>query len=99
MKINNTLQLCVDFAHFCRNEGFEPFDVAHLAQLIRNAAAAGARACNTGNSSDRERRAGVKVKLKAESMGLTTDWPGLYPTFKHRDGKRGEIYSWPGAAT
>lgn len=71
-------------ARFASDAGMTVPQACELHKLAARAFSAGERECNTGKSADRQRG---KVAEYAESLGLKTSWPGLYPTFTRRDGE------------
>lgn len=77
-RLSRSDQRCIWFARTCRETNLDPLDLARLCALTRQAFAAGERAANTGADDD---AAAERVEAHAASMGLTTQWPGLYPRF------------------
>jgi hypothetical protein len=73
----------VRFAQWAAELQINPIELAELVRLARRAFRAGERYANSGAKldSDREIRAGLAVERHAKALGLTTQWPGLWPTF------------------
>lgn len=69
----------VAFAKFCKGHVVEPYDLAELVTLARQAFTAGEREANGSRSADRERTA---FEVKAVEMRFGVEWNGLYPTLK-----------------
>lgn len=79
-KLSKSDERCIWFVRTCRECKLDPLDLARLCALTRQAGEAATRECNIPNySSDRQRE---RVEVYAASMGMTTEWNGLYPTFK-----------------
>lgn len=76
---------CVAFARACADHGIDPADLAVLCALARKAAAGGTRECNIPNYSADKARA--RCATHARSMGLSTEWDGLWPTFRLLNGE------------
>lgn len=74
------------FAMFCYNNNLKPEDVGELCLLAQEAHDLGVRSCNEENFPRRRYDAAMEAfEAKATSLGIITDWPGLYPGLK-KDG-------------
>lgn len=85
VRLPRALRYAVHFARACKNNKIEPDKLAELIALSNTAAHAGARECNVPDfSGEKQRR---RVERHARELGLTTDWPGLYPSFRDDRGR------------
>ncbi len=89
MRWTRTLESCCTFANFAIEQGLLPYDLAELILLARRAFSAGERAASVDDevASRREDKTGEAFAEKAQSLGYTVIWPGLWPTLV-KDGKQ-----------
>lgn len=77
----------VQFARIVQDHGNGspeyPRKLAELRHACQRAHAAGVRESNTGRDAGRTRSI---VETLAEDMGLSTEWPGLWPQFTTANG-------------
>jgi hypothetical protein len=78
MRLSKSMTNAVRFAYFAAAHEIDPRDLAELVTLSQRAFSAGERECNTGKDAGPAR---LKVEGKANTVGFSTEWNGLWPSF------------------
>lgn len=86
--LNKSYAFAVAFAKCAALHDFNPVDLAELMTLSDRAFKAGENHCNLGTdaTSAKVDRTYRDVEAKACAMGLSVEYPGLYPHFSRADG-------------
>jgi len=90
--MSSRLNFAVRFAVCCDRYNIAPTTLRDLIAATDKAFRAGERYANSGTERDsiRNIRTGALVERIADTIGLTTTWPGLYPLFT--DGAGNPVY-------
>lgn len=93
MLLTKKMEAKVRFANFCKNEGFDPFTVAQLCQLVQQRATAAMNDANIRHDENSRRKADAKddrlikqIQEMGKEMGLEITFPSCYASVT-KDGK------------
>jgi len=94
MRHPKTLEYAIRFAVVSRREGIEPADLADLVTLARRAKRAMEQELCVKDAPD-SGPATDAFEARAQALGLTVTWPGLWPELTRLSGYRVDLPALP----
>lgn len=86
MRLTHAVRDAVHFAQLCQQPGITPMKLAALVMCVRKRERMYVRWNNGTATSEQDSKAMEAVEAAARNLGLTTDWPGIFPMFQDKDG-------------